>query len=72
MLRNRGADTVGIGVDIDTVGHRLLVVVFHHQVLLEEAERLLGGGRGQADEEGVEVLQHLAPQVVDGAVTLVP
>ena len=71
MLGNLGANVVGIGVDIDSVGHRLLVVVFHHQVLLEEAEGLLGGGRGQADEEGVEVFQHLPPQVVDGAVTLV-
>src|SRR5207237_48559 len=37
----------------------------------EEADGLAGGGGGQADQEGVEVVEHLAPEVVDGAVALV-
>ena len=66
-----GADAVDVVVDVDAVGHGLLVVVFHHQVLVEEAEGLLGGRGGEADEGGVEVLQHLRPEVVDGAVAFV-
>ena len=71
LLGDLGADTVGIEVHVHVVSHRLLVGVLHDQVLLEEAECLPGGCRGQSDKEAVEVLQHLPPQVVDGAVTLV-
>ena len=71
LLGDLGANPVGIEVHVHTVGHRLLVVVLHDQVLPEEAEGLLGGCRGQSDQEAVEVLQHLPPEVVDGAVTLV-
>ena len=66
-----GADAVDVEVDVDAIGHRLLVAVLHHQVLVEEAEGLLGRRGGQADQVGVEVLQHLPPQVVDRAVALV-
>ena len=48
-----------------------IIIVLHHQVLVEEAERLLRRGRGQADQVGVEVFQHLAPEVVNGPVALV-
>jgi len=44
------------------LGHRLLVIVLHHQVLVEEAEHLLGRGGGQANQVGVEVFQHLEPE----------
>ena len=54
-----------------TVGHGHLVVVFHHQVLVEEAEGLLAGRGGESDEGGVEIFQHLRPEVVDGAVAFV-
>ena len=47
------------------------MAVFHHEVLIEEAEGLLAGRGGEADEVGVEVFEHLAPEVVDGAVALV-
>ena len=63
-----GADAVDVVVDVDAVGHGLLVAVLHDQVLVEEAEGLLAGRGGEADQAGVEVLQHLPPQVVDGAV----
>ena len=45
--------------------------VLHDEVLVEEAEGLLGRRGGEADERGVEVFQHLTPEVVDGAVALV-
>jgi hypothetical protein len=65
------ADAVHVVVDVHAIGHGLLVAVFHDQVLVEEAEGLLAGRGGQADEVGIEVLQHLAPQVVDAAVGFV-
>ncbi len=54
-----GADAVDVVADIDAVGHGLLVAVLHDEVLVEEAEGLLGGRGGEADEKGVEVFQHL-------------
>jgi hypothetical protein len=45
--------------------------VLHHQVLVEKAEGLFARRGGQADEVGVEIFQHLGPEVVDGAVALV-
>src|SRR4029078_13288381 len=53
-------------VDIDAVSDCPLVGVLHDQVLIEEPQSLLGWRGGKADERGVEVLQHLAPEVVDG------
>jgi len=47
------------------------VGILHDQVLVEEAEGLFVGGGGQADEKGIEVFEHLAPEVVNGAVALV-
>ena len=52
--------------------HRLLVIVLHHQVLVKEAKRLLRGGSSQANQVGVEVFQHLAPEVVDPLVAGTP
>ena len=65
------ADAVDLEIDVDVVGDGFLVAVFHHQVLLKEAERVLGRGGGEADEVGVEVVEHLSPQRVDGAVAFV-
>ena len=66
-----GADAVHVVVDVDAVGHGLLVAVFHDEVLIEEAEGLLVGRGGEADEEGIEVFQHLRPEVVDGPVAFI-
>ena len=66
-----GLDAVDVVVDVDAVGHRLLVAVFHHQVLIEKAEGLLVGRGGKADDMGVEIFQHLAPEMVDRAVAFV-
>ena len=70
-LRDGGADAVHVVVHVDAVGHGLLVVVFHDEVLIEEAEGLLVGRGGEADEVGIEVFQHLRPEVVDGPVAFV-
>ena len=71
LLADLGADPVDVEVDVDAVGDRLGVGVLGDQVLPEEAERLLARGGGQADDVGVEVLQHSAPHAVDAAVRLV-
>ena len=70
-LGDRGLDLVDGEVHVDAVGDRHVVGVLHHQVLAEEPEGLLGRGGGQADQVGVEVLQDLTPQAVDGPVALV-
>ena len=71
LFGDGGADAVDVVVDVDAVGHGHFVVVFHHQILVEEAEGLLAGRGGEADEVGVEVFEHLTPQVVDGSVAFV-
>ena len=50
---------------------RRLVGVFGDDVLVEKAEGAFVGRGGEADQAGVEVVEHLLPQVVDAAVTLV-
>ena len=45
--------------------------VLHHEVLAEETEGLLRRGGCQADQVGVEVLQDLTPQTVDGAMAFI-
>ena len=57
--------------NVDTVGYRLFVVVFGHDVFIEEAEGTLIGGSGEANKTGIEIVQHLLPQVVDTAVALI-
>ena len=66
-----GTDTEHVEIHVHPVGDGALVAVLHDQVLIEEAEGLLAGRRCQPDEEGVEVLEHLAPDPVDGPVALV-
>ena len=70
-LADLGLDPVEVEVDVDAVGHGLRVGVLGDQVLPEEAEGLLAGGGGQADDVGVEVVQHALPDAVDGAVGLI-
>ena len=45
--------------------------VFADHVLLEEPVGAVVRRGGEADQEGIEVLDHLPPQVVDRAVALV-
>ncbi len=65
------ANAVDLVVAVDAVGDRLRVRVLHHDVLVEEAVGVLGRRGREADQVGVEVLQHLAPERVDGPVALV-
>src|SRR5437870_7112325 len=69
--RDLGVDLVNVVIDVDLVGDRALVAVFHDEVLIKEADGLLRRRRGEADEIGVEVFEHLAPKIVDGAVTFI-
>ncbi len=66
-----GADAVHVVAHVDAVGHRALVGIVLHDVAAEEADGLRRGGCGQSDQARVEVLQHLAPNVVDRAMALV-
>ena len=47
------------------------MAVLHDEILVEEAEGLASRRGGQADQEGIEVEQYLAPEVVDRAMTFV-
>src|SRR5262249_44851177 len=71
LRRDLGLNSIDVIVHINTVGDRPFVVVLHHQILIEKAKRLFGWGSGETDEMDIEVLQHLAPEVVDGTVALV-
>ena len=71
LLGDLGFDLVDVIADVDAIGHRLLVGVFGDDVLVEEAEGALVGRGGEADQEGIEVVEHLLPEVVDAAVALV-
>ncbi len=67
----RSGDAIDLVAYVDAISDGALVGVFGDQVLVEEAQGVFRGRGGQADEEGVEVLEHLAPEVVDRAVALV-
>ena len=71
LLGDAGANLVDHAVHVDAVGHGPLARILHHQVAVEEAEGLLGWRGRQPDDEGIEVLQHLPPEGVDGAVAFV-
>ena len=64
-------DAVDLAIDVDAIGDGSLAGVFHDQIAVEEAEGEFGGRGGEADEGGVEILEHLPPEVVDRAVALV-
>ena len=64
-------DEIDVAAHIDAVGNGLLVGVFADHVLIEKAEGSIVGRGGEADQEGVEVVQHLFPEVVDAPVAFV-
>ena len=71
----RGSDfrvyLVNVIGDVHVVGDGVLVAVFHDEVLIKEADRLFRRRGGKADEIGIEVFEHLAPEIVDGAVAFI-
>ena len=52
-------DPVNIVADVHPVGHCPLMAVLHHEVLVDEAEGLLGGGGCESNQKGIEVLKDL-------------
>ena len=71
LLGELGFDAVDVVAHIDLVDHGVFVGVFGDEVLPKKADGLFGGCGGEANEEGIEVFEHLAPEVVDGAVAFV-
>jgi hypothetical protein len=71
LLGDLRFDAINLVADIDAIGHGPFVVIFGDEVLVEETDSLLGGRGGEADEKGVEVFQHLPPEIVNGAMTFV-
>ena len=47
------------------------MAVLYVEVLIEKSDRLAGGRSGEANNKRVEIEQHLAPQLVNGAVALI-
>ena len=64
-------DPVDLVTDVDPVRDRLGVRVVLDDVVVEEADRLRARRGSQPDQERVEVLNDLTPDVVDGPVALV-
>ena len=64
-------DAVDIIANADAIGYSALVAVLHNQVLVEEAQGLLGWSGGETNDEGIEILEHLSPKMIDGAMSLV-
>jgi hypothetical protein len=56
---------LNLGEDVYTVGAGFLMGVFGDDILLEEGVGANIGGGGEADEEGVEVIEDLPPEIVD-------
>ena len=71
LLGDLGFDAIDLVADVDSISNGPLVAVFHHEVLVEEPDGLLGRCGGETDEEGIEVFEHLSPEAVNGAVTFV-
>jgi len=71
FARQPGTDAIDFIAHIDAIRYRPLVSVLRDQVLVEEPQRMLRRRGRQSDQEGIEILQHLPPQIVDRAVALV-
>ena len=66
-----GFDEKDFLTNIDVIRDSLIPCVFADHVFLEEGKCALIRRRCQANQESVEVFQHLAPHVIDGAVAFV-
>ncbi len=65
------ADLIHPEGHVHLVAHRLHVGVLAHHVLLEPGIGVAVRCGGEADDRGVEILQHLAPEAVDRAVAFI-
>ena len=70
-IGDAGIDSVDVKIDVYAIGYGVRIRVGRHDVLVEEAEGVLGWRSGETDEECVEIFQDLTPEVVDGTVALV-
>ena len=70
-LPNLRFDQENIFADIYTVNDGLFARVFADDILLEVCKCTLVRRSRQANNKRVEVLQHLLPYVIDGAVTFI-
>ena len=71
LFGNFGFDAVYVVADVDAIGDGLDVGVFGDEVFIKEAEGGFAGGGGEADEEGVKIIEDLAPEIVDRAVAFI-
>ena len=71
ILRDLGLDPVNVVADIDAIRHGLLVRVLLHEIAAKKADGLRRRRGRQPDDESVEIIEHLPPEVVDRAVALV-
>ena len=71
VLGDFGFDQVDVLADIDAVDDRLLARILADDILVEIRKGTLVRRSGQTDDKGVKVGQHLAPYVVDRAVTFI-
>ena len=65
VFRNIGLNEEDILTDIDTINNGLLTGILADHVLVEKGKGTLVWRSGQANDEGVEIFQHLVPNVVD-------
>ena len=70
-LVDLGFDAIDVVADIHAIGDGAFMVVFGDAVLVEIGDGLRRGRGGEPDERGVEVFEHLPPEIVDGAVAFV-
>ena len=71
LRRDLRPDLVDLEVAVHAVDDGLLVRVFHHDVLVKEAVRVLRGRRREAEQVRIEIFENLAPERIDAPVTLV-
>ena len=70
-LADFGADAEDLEADIDAVDHRALVGILRDEIAAEEAHRVQRRRRGQANDERVEIVEHLPPSAVDRSMAFV-
>ncbi len=58
-------NNVGNISHIHPINHRLFVSVFAHYIFIEEPKGALVRGCRQPNQEGIEVVKYLLPNVVD-------
>ena len=71
LFCNPGPDTVNIIIHIHPISNGFLMPVFHHKVLIKKTKSLFAGRGSKANNIPVKIIQHLAPEIINRAVTFV-